>query len=98
MGSLALVFAIDVLVTAACMFVATKMAFVKAEFKDLLLVVAIVGVVSLIPSIGWLLGLIAFVWLLMQATGSTLLDCVYVVIFTKLVSFVAVLMLGKIFA
>lgn len=91
MGYYAIVFCVDVLVTALCVLAATKLSFLKVEFKALLLIVLLVSVVSLVPMVGWLLGLILFIYLLMKVGGVELMDSIMVVIITKLISFAVVL-------
>lgn len=80
------------------MYVATKLSFVKADLKALLVIVSLVSVVALIPTIGWVLSLCLFIYLLMKVTNANLIDCFWVVAFTKLVTFMALLMLGSLFA
>jgi hypothetical protein len=87
MGEYALIFVMDVIITSLCMFVATKLSFVQAELKLLLGIVFVVAIVSLIPSIGWILGLVLFVYLLTKITDANLVDCIWVVAFTKLITF-----------
>jgi|TARA_R110002167_G_scaffold350566_1_gene562817 hypothetical protein len=96
MGALALIFIMDVVLTSLCMYVATKFSFVRAELKPLLGIVFLVALVSLIPSIGWILGLILFVYLLTRVADANLVDCIWVVAFTKLVTVAALFVLGGI--
>ena len=93
MGSYAIVFFIDVIITSWCMYVATKLSFVKADIKPLLVIAAIVSLVSLVPVIGWILSIIVFVYLLMKATYANINDCIWVVAFTKLVTLFALMLL-----
>ncbi|MEZ9061116.1 MULTISPECIES: hypothetical protein [unclassified Vibrio] len=97
MGIEALVFVMDALITACCMHIASKMSFVVADFKSLLTIAVIVALVSLIPTVGWVLGLILFVFLLGKATHSSIGDCIWVVVFTKVVSMAAFLIFGRLF-
>ena len=53
MGIEALAFVMDALITACCMYIASKMSFVVADFKSLLTIAVIVALVSLIPTVGW---------------------------------------------
>ena len=48
MGIEALAFVMDALVTACCMYIASKMSFVVADFKSLLTIAIIVSLVSMI--------------------------------------------------
>ncbi len=91
MGYYAIAFCVDVLITTLCVFVATKLSFLKVDFKALLLIVLVVSVVSLVPTVGWLLGLILFIYLLMKVGGVEVMDGIMVVIITKLISFAVVL-------
>ncbi len=97
MGALAIVFVMDVLISTLCIYLATKLAFVKAEIKSLLLIIIVVSMLSLIPSIGWILGLIAFVYLLMRVTDADFMDCIWVVIFIKVISFVVLALSSRLF-
>ncbi|GLS90104.1 hypothetical protein GCM10007916_11710 [Psychromonas marina] len=98
MGSYAIIFFIDVIITSLCMYVATSLSFVKADLKPLLAIVAIVSVVAMIPTVGWIFGIILFVYLLMKATDADMIDCIWVVAFTKLVTFFALFLLQSLFA
>ena len=95
MGLEALSFAVDVLITTCCMYIASKMSFVSADFKSLALIAFIVSIVALIPSVGGALSLISFVFLLTKATHSSVGDCVWVVLFTKVISLLFVLLIGS---
>ncbi|NRA61304.1 MAG: hypothetical protein HRU25_10435 [Psychrobium sp.] len=97
MGALAIVFALDVFISTLCMYLATKLAFVKAEIKPLILIIIVVSVLSLIPYIGWIFGLIAFVYLLMRVTNADLIDCIWVVAFIKVISFVVIAFFSQLF-
>ncbi|MDP5138268.1 hypothetical protein ORJ04_20165 [Rheinheimera baltica] len=93
MGVTAVIFALDVLLTSCCVYLASRLAWVKAELKVLLSVVFVVSVIALIPNYGWLLSIIAYIYLLMRATNADFKDCVWIVIFTKLLSALIVLFL-----
>jgi hypothetical protein len=80
------------------MYVATKLSFVKADLKPLFVIVSIVSIVALIPTIGWILSVGLFVYLLMKATDADMIDCIWVVAFTKLVTFFALFLLQSVFA
>jgi hypothetical protein len=97
MGSLAITFSVDILISAICMWLATKFSFVKAEFNLLLIMIALVSIVSLIPAVGWVLGLLLFVFLMMKFSGCSAVDAIWVVLFTKLFSFVVILGLLHLF-
>jgi hypothetical protein len=93
MGATAIIFALDVLLTSVCMYLASRLALLKADLKVLLSVVFVVSLVSLIPSYGWLLALPLYVYLLMRTTAADFKDSVWIVIYTKLLSALAVLFL-----
>jgi len=69
-GALAIIFVIDVVITTFCMYFATKLAFVRAQLKSLMAIIVVVSVLSLFPRLGWTLGLIGFVFLLMQVSDA----------------------------
>lgn len=97
MGALAIIFAFDVIISTLCMYLATKLAFVRAEIKPLIAIIIIVSVLSLIPSVGWVLGLIAFIYLLMRVSDADLMDCIWVVAFIKVISFLVIFSLSQLF-
>ena len=87
-------FTLDVVITSLCMYVATKLSFVQAELKQLLGIVVITSVIALLPTVGWILSLAVFVFLMMRITGSDLMDCFWVVMFTKLIGFGLAIIVG----
>ncbi|MGP9802731.1 hypothetical protein [Rheinheimera sp. NSM] len=93
MGVTAIIFALDVLLTSCCMYLASRLALVQAELKVLLAVVFVVSLISLIPTYGWLLAIVAYIYLLMRATNADFKDSVWIVIFTKLLSVLLLLFL-----
>lgn len=98
MGLEALIFATDVFITTCCMFIASRLSFVSVEFRALLIIAVIVSLVSLIPVVGWVGGLVLFIYLLSKAANAGFGDCIWVVLFTKLVSAGAIMLLGSILA
>lgn len=90
MGNLAIIFAVDILVSTLCIWLATKFSFVKIDVKLIAVIVTLVSIVSLIPTIGWLAGILLFVFLLMKLSRCSPVDALWVVLFTKLFSFLAV--------
>ncbi|GAB2662800.1 hypothetical protein [Vibrio panuliri] len=98
MGPEALIFAVDVFITTCCMYIASKLSFVSVEFKALLIIAVIVSLVSLVPVVGWAAGLILFVYLLSKAASASFGDCIWVVLFTKLISAGAIMLIGSMFA
>ncbi|MBA5761681.1 hypothetical protein H2O73_04910 [Vibrio sp. 404] len=98
MGLEALVFVMDAFITTCCMYVASKLSYVIVDFKSLLIIALSVALVSLTPAVGWILGLLLFVYLLSKAANASFGDCIWVVVFTKVVSFVVLMALGGVFA
>lgn len=98
MGLEAIVFVVDAIITTCCMYIASKLSFVIIDFKSLLVIALLVSLVSLIPSVGWIAGLILFVYLLSKAAHANIIDCIWVVVFTKLVSFGLFMALGGMMA
>lgn len=95
MGISAIIFALDVLLTSFCIYIAIRLAWLKADVKVVLPIVFIVSLISLIPTYGWLLGLLAFIYLLMRATEADLKDCVWIVIYSKLLSALMLVLLSQ---
>lgn len=83
MGLMAVAITIDVLVSSACLYVATKKGWVTARYKDLMTMVGIVAVVSVIPRIGWPIGVLLFIALLMVLTDIKFTDSVWIAVVTK---------------
>lgn len=96
MGLMAMAFAVDVVVTAICIYIATKLAFLEAKLSTLFAIVAIVALISLIPYVGWIIGLCVFVYLLMSVTGASLVQCILVVLLTRLIALVAVFFIQRV--
>lgn len=94
MGLLAIVFAVDVLISTFCIWLATKLSFVKIEPKQIAVIVVIISIVSLIPMVGWIASLILFIFLLRKTSSCNIVDAIWVVLFTKLISFAVVLAIG----
>ncbi|GAA0545177.1 MULTISPECIES: hypothetical protein [Rheinheimera] len=95
MGITAIIFALDVLLTAGCIYLASRLAWVKAGLNVLLPIVFLVSLISLIPTYGWLLGIVAYIYLLVRATSADFKDAVCIVIFTKLLSALVLLFLSQ---
>jgi hypothetical protein len=92
-GVLAILFAVDVLISTLCIWLASKFSFVKLEFKYVVVIVALVSLISLLPYVGWILGLILLVYLLVKVAGCSPVDAVWLVIFTKIFSFLIIFIL-----
>jgi len=86
MGALAIIFVVDMTVTTAITYLATLISRVSIEFDKLLVIVAVSAIVSLIPSIGWLLGISVFLYLIVKSSNANLTDALWVVVFSKLLS------------
>lgn len=69
MGLIAIALVIDIVVSVICLLVSVKKGWIEANIKDLLTIVGIVSVVSLIPRIGWPIGVVLFAVLLMVIVG-----------------------------
>lgn len=93
----AIVFGINVLITSVCIFAATKLSFVKANFIQLLIIALILLLVALVPTVGGLLGIIIFMYLLIRTTDAEFKDCVMVVIFSTLIYVFVVLSIMHLF-
>ena len=95
MGVTAIIFALDVLLTSCCVYLASRLAWVKAELRLLLSVVFVVSIIALIPGYGWLLSIVAYIYLLMRTTQADFKDAVWIVIYTKLLSALVLLFLSQ---
>jgi len=84
------IFIIEVLLSSIIIWVASKFSWVNAEFKQIVVIVICVALISLVPYAGWLLGIIAFFYLLTKLTGCNAIDAIWVVLFTKLFSFILI--------
>ena len=93
-----IIFFVDVVITSLCMYLATSLSYVKAELKLLLTIVFIVSLIALIPTIGWVLSIFIFIYLLTRVTDSNVLDCVWVVAFTKIFTFMALFLFSTLFS
>ena len=87
MGLLVMAFTVNAIISTLCIWLATKFSFVQADIKTIAVIVICVSVVSIIPTIGWLLGIAVFFYLLIKATGCSIVDAMWVVLFTQLFSF-----------
>ncbi|WP_105901554.1 hypothetical protein [Vibrio gangliei] len=86
MGLEALAFIVDGLVTACCMYIASRLSFLTIDFTSLLVITLLVALVSLIPTIGWILGLIVWFYLLKTVANADFKDCLWVIVTTKAIS------------
>ena len=80
-------FLIDCLASAGIMFLACKLTGVIIEFKWLVISVIAAALVSLIPSIGWLLSFIVLFWFLNQYSNAKIWpDLVFMVVVSRLIT------------
>lgn len=97
MGSLAVSFGVDMFVSTLCIYVATQLNFLKAEIKDIAVVIFAVSLVALFPYVGWVASIIVFVYLLMKVIDCSLVDAVWVVVVSKMFSFLAIIAIHEMF-
>lgn len=93
----AIVFGINLLITSLCIFAATKLSFVNANFPQLLIIALIFLLANLVPTVGGLLGIVIFMYLLMRTTDAEFMDCVMVVIFTTMIYVFVMLIIQHVF-
>lgn len=96
MGFVVIAFSVDIFITSLCIWLATKFSFVSIEPERIAVIVVAVAVVSLAPVVGWIAGLALFVYLLIQMSSCSLADAIWVVIFTKMISFIVVVFVSSI--
>ncbi len=93
MGALAIIFVVDMTVTTGITYLAIFISRVSIGLGKLLVIVAVSAIVSLIPSIGWFLGIAVFLYLIVKSSNANLTDALWVVVFSKLFSMGAVMLL-----
>ena len=93
MGFESIAFAVDVFFAALFVGLAAKYAFVKIKAKDVLLIVTASALVSLLPVIGWVLGLVLFIYLLHYKSGCSVTDALFTALLAKVFSFLTVVFL-----
>ena len=90
-----LFFILDVVVSGFFLWIAGKVTTVQIGFKEGLICIGASSILALIPSVGWILSLIAFFYLLKDFTGANVWpDLILLVLVTKLFSFIAFVALG----
>ncbi|MDC5819078.1 hypothetical protein [Vibrio europaeus] len=90
MESGAIEFAFEVFISACCVYIAAQIALEKVHFASLAAIVVVVSLLSLIPSLGWVISLIVFVALLYYVTETPLEGCIWIAFISKLISFVSI--------
>lgn len=90
MGVWAIIVVINIFISTLCIWLATKFSFVTLELKLIAVIVALVSIVSFIPVVGNISSFLLLVFLLMKVSRCSLVDALWVVVFTKLFSFAAV--------
>ncbi len=89
--------ALDAIITGFIVFLAGKLTAVEIDFKDAVICVGLSSIIGLIPSVGWILSIIAYFYLLKKYTSANVWpDLILLVIVSKLISVVALLALGGI--
>ncbi|VUD68127.1 hypothetical protein TDB9533_04000 [Thalassocella blandensis] len=71
---------------------AARISLVKIKFFQMLLIGLLVTLVSLVPNIGWLCGIVVFVFLLHRATKDGVVDCMWVAFLAKPMTWVLLLL------
>jgi hypothetical protein len=98
------IFIINLIFTASALWVGMKLMQVATgvgwtgefcSFKDMGIAAFAAAVASIVPSIGDILSLVVLLALLVKFTETSIKDVIFIVIFAKVVSFVAVLMLSS---
>jgi|GEM_PF-2730840 len=98
MVSEAIAFAFEVFISACCLYVAAQIALENVRLASLAGIVVAVALVSLIPVVGWIASLVLFVTLLYYVTETPLEGCIWIVLISKLISFVSVQVLQTLIA
>lgn len=84
---------IDLLITVLIMIFATRLVLSRVELPILLIAIALMQIVSLIPVFGWLIGASLFCVLIVRNSDAELMDCIWVLLFAKLIPHGTYLML-----
>ncbi|GEM_PF-3084478 len=99
-GSIALimvVFAIQIVLSAGLLWFAMKLLGEEGRFVALIIACVIASVISLIPYIGWLLGLIALIVLITKFTSAGGFTAILMVIISWAITVAIVFALGLVF-
>ena len=89
--------ALDVLITGFIVFLAGKLTAVQIDFKEAVICVGLSSIIGLIPSIGWILSIVAFFYLLKKFTAVDVWpDLILLVVVSKLLGAIALFLLGGI--
>lgn len=98
MEHMALAFAVDTLITAVCLYIAGKLVFLDARAGSLFAVIIVVSLVSLVPYVGWALGLCLLALLLAGVTSANIAQCTPVAVLTKLFALSGVFLIRGVMA
>ena len=86
MTMIILSFAIHIVTTAVCIWLASHMNWVKAQFKETLIIALLTSALALLPTIGLVASLALFIYLLVHMTNARFIDAVWVVMLSKLLT------------
>ncbi|WP_100642441.1 hypothetical protein [Alteromonas facilis] len=87
---------LDILITAVALFFVTKLSFVSVSIKPLLGIVIIITALTIIPVFGFWIAIATFCFMMTRATNAELMDCIWFILFAKLISFGAGFIFGLI--
>ncbi len=88
-------FILDVVISGVFLWVAGKVTTVQIGYKEGLICIGASSALALIPTIGWILSILALFYLLKDFTGANVWpDLILLVLVTKLFSFIAIVALG----
>jgi len=73
--------------TFVTLWLATRLAWIKASGVQILSVAAVIQFVSAVPKVGWLLALIAFFLGLTRYLGANAMEAIYVLLMVLLIQF-----------
>ncbi|SEG08774.1 hypothetical protein [Marinobacterium lutimaris] len=86
---------LDALISGIILWLAAKITAVDLSLGETVIAAAVAALVALIPTLGWVLSLVALFTLLKKFSGASIWpDIILMVIVSRLVSFAAVMALG----
>ncbi|MDX1341624.1 MAG: hypothetical protein R3227_04705 [Reinekea sp.] len=97
MGFTAVAFSLDVLFSALSVWLATHLRVIQMPWRDIGILVISVSVVSVIPVIGLLLGILLFLVMVLRFSGCSVVNAAALVGLTKLAWLMAVAVFGSSF-
>ena len=90
-----IIFIIDAAVSGIILWLAAKVTNVDLFVKETIIAVSVASILALIPSVGWLLSLIALFYLLKKFSQASIWpDLILMVIVSRFFSFLAIVFLG----